>query len=112
MGQAGTTTVRWGGSEISLVFEPLSRSESCPRRPTRIGVRSACPTLRTTDCRRVHTVIRDGQEKDSNSWRLMFPLYKSGSCFRTILLQSSRSLVEQRDPSGCFVDEQDSDDSA
>jgi hypothetical protein len=45
------------------VFEPLSRSESYPRRPTRIGVRSACPTLRTTDCRRVHTAIRDGQEK-------------------------------------------------
>ena len=29
------------------MFESLSRSESCPRRPTRIGVRSACPTLRT-----------------------------------------------------------------
>ena len=29
------------------MFEPLSRSENCPRRPTRIGVGSACPTLRT-----------------------------------------------------------------
>ena len=27
--------------------EPLSRSESCPRRPTRTGVRSACSTLRS-----------------------------------------------------------------
>ena len=29
------------------MFEPRSRSESCPRRPTRMGVRSACPTLPT-----------------------------------------------------------------
>ena len=86
------------------MFEPLSRSESCPRRPTRTGVRYACPTLHTVDVFTMQSVtVRVNQSarraaaqslRDdlfgscfnaiANSLRLMFQLYKSGSYFVTI----------------------------
>jgi len=50
------------------VFESLSRRENCPRRPTRIGVRSACPTLFIVVM--PTSTIRDGQEKDSKRVQL------------------------------------------